>query len=52
MTGPAINHFQQVPVPFWGVLALAITAVEVKRVQFAWQGGAGRPKADPKLTPS
>eukprot|EP00227_Mantoniella_beaufortii_P008275 CAMPEP_0197589596 /NCGR_PEP_ID=MMETSP1326-20131121/10489_1 /TAXON_ID=1155430 /ORGANISM="Genus nov. species nov., Strain RCC2288" /LENGTH=288 /DNA_ID=CAMNT_0043154549 /DNA_START=68 /DNA_END=934 /DNA_ORIENTATION=+ len=37
ITGPAIDHFQQVPVPFWAALGVAIIAVEVNRVNFAWQ---------------
>jgi len=37
VTGPAINHFQQVPAPFWGGLGALIFVVEASRVQIAWQ---------------
>jgi len=37
VTGPAINHFQQVPGLFWGLLGAAIFTVEASRVQYAWQ---------------
>jgi hypothetical protein len=37
VTGPAINHFQQVPTPFWGLLGALIFSVEASRVQRAWQ---------------
>jgi hypothetical protein len=37
VTGPAINHFQQVPTPFWLVLGAVIFISESQRVQFAWQ---------------
>jgi len=37
VTGPAINHFQQVPATFWGLLGAAIFTVESFRVQYAWQ---------------
>ena len=37
VTGPAIDHFQQVPSLFWGGIAAAIFAAEATRVQFAWQ---------------
>ena len=37
VTGPAINHFQQVPATFWGLLGAFIFVVESNRVQYAWQ---------------
>lgn len=37
VTGPAINHFQQVPATFWGLLGASIFVVEASRVQIAWQ---------------
>ena len=37
VTGPAIDHFQQVPALFWGGIAAAIFTTEAARVQFAWQ---------------
>eukprot|EP00740_Mantoniella_antarctica_P019929 CAMPEP_0198684784 /NCGR_PEP_ID=MMETSP1468-20131203/12703_1 /TAXON_ID=1461545 /ORGANISM="Mantoniella sp, Strain CCMP1436" /LENGTH=150 /DNA_ID=CAMNT_0044429845 /DNA_START=264 /DNA_END=713 /DNA_ORIENTATION=+ len=37
VTGPAIDHFQQVPTPFWGLLGAVIFTVEASRVQRAWQ---------------
>jgi|AntAceMinimDraft_1070359.scaffolds.fasta_scaffold11446_2 hypothetical protein len=37
ITGPAINHFQQVPTPFWGLLGAAILFVEANRINYAWQ---------------
>ena len=37
VTGPAIDHFQQVPGLFWGLLGAAIFVVESFRVQYAWQ---------------
>nr|DAA05943.1 TPA_inf: chloroplast light-harvesting complex protein precursor LI818;1 [Micromonas pusilla] len=37
VTGPAINHFQQVPLPFWLGLGALIFIVEASRVQIAWQ---------------
>ena len=37
VTGPAINHFQQVPAPFWALLGVSILAVESRRVLIAWQ---------------
>jgi len=36
VTGPAINHFQQVPGLFWGLIAAVIFAAESTRVQKAW----------------
>ena len=37
VTGPAINHFQQVPATFWGLIGAFIFIVESNRVQYAWQ---------------
>jgi hypothetical protein len=37
VTGPAVNHFQQVPAVFWGAIGAAIFTAEAQRVQFAWQ---------------
>ena len=37
VTGPAINHFQQVPGLFWGLLGATIFTIEASRVQYAWQ---------------
>jgi hypothetical protein len=37
VTGPAINHFQQVPATFWGLIGAFIFVVESNRVQYAWQ---------------
>ena len=37
VTGPAVNHFQQVPLPFWIGLGALIFFVETSRVQIAWQ---------------
>jgi hypothetical protein len=37
VTGPAINHFQQVPGTFWGLLGAFVFTVEANRVQTAWQ---------------
>tara|TARA_B110000977_G_C11087840_1_gene495467 strand:- start:3001 stop:3753 length:753 start_codon:yes stop_codon:yes gene_type:complete len=37
VTGPAINHFQQVPLPFWLWLGSAIALAEAFRVQKGWE---------------
>ena len=37
VTGPAINHFQQVPETFWLLLGAFIFFAETSRVQIAWQ---------------
>merc|ERR1711943_183069 len=37
VTGPAIDHFQQVPGLFWGLLGAFIFTIEASRVQYAWQ---------------
>ncbi len=36
ITGPAINHFQQVPTPFWLMLTLFIGWCETYRAQVGW----------------
>lgn len=36
ITGPAINHFQQVPPPFWYALGVVIFIGEATRVQKGW----------------
>jgi len=36
VTGPAIDHFQQVPGLFWGLLGAVIFSAETTRVQKAW----------------
>ena len=37
VTGPAVNHFQQVPLPFWFAIGTAIAIAESVRVQKGWQ---------------
>ena len=37
ITGPAIDHFQQVPGIAWGLIGAAIFVAEASRVQLAWQ---------------
>ena len=37
VTGPAVNHFQQVPEAFWLGLGAVIFLIETSRVQIAWQ---------------
>merc|ERR1712032_1113119 len=34
--GPAINHFQQVPTPFWLALGAIIAAIELNRASTGW----------------
>jgi hypothetical protein len=36
ISGPAINHFAQVPQPFWEILVLTIGVSEVYRAQVGW----------------
>jgi len=36
VSGPAISHLSQVPVPFWFVLVAAIGAAEQKRATVGW----------------
>lgn len=38
VTGPAINHFQQVPAPFWGLLGAFIFYNETQRVNVGLRG--------------
>ena len=37
ITGPAIDHFQQVPGIAWGLIGAGIFIVEASRIQIAWQ---------------
>jgi len=34
--GPAINHFQQVPQPFWSIVVIGIAMAEAYRLQEGW----------------
>ena len=43
VSGPAITHLSQVPVPFWMLLTIAIGASEQKRATIGW--------VDPKDVP-
>ncbi|GMI15238.1 hypothetical protein TrVE_jg247 [Triparma verrucosa] len=43
ISGPAINHFAQVPSPFWEVLVLGIGVAEVYRAQVGWVSPADSP---------
>ncbi len=36
VTGPAITHLQQVPAPFWTILAISIAKLELDRAQYGW----------------
>lgn len=36
ISGPAITHLSQVPLPFWTVLVLAISYFELERSQYGW----------------
>jgi hypothetical protein len=45
VTGPAIDHFQQVPIPFWFAIGATIAIAESARVQAGWQN----PGASDKL---
>ena len=36
VTGPAINHFQQVPGLVWGLVGTTIFVAECSRIQFGW----------------
>jgi hypothetical protein len=47
--GPAITHLTQVPVIFWGVLAIAIGAAEIKRAEIGWVDPAEVPVDQPGL---
>jgi hypothetical protein len=47
--GPAITHLTQVPVIFWGVLAIAIGASEIKRAEIGWVDPAEVPVDQPGL---
>lgn len=37
VTGPAVKHFDQVPLPFWFLLAATIGVSEATRIQAGWQ---------------
>merc|ERR1719183_3040107 len=37
ISGPAINHFAQVPQPFWEILVLTIGVSETYRAQVGWK---------------
>lgn len=41
ITGPAINHFQQVPEYFWLPLVFAISLAEIYRAQLGWTNPVG-----------
>jgi hypothetical protein len=47
--GPAITHLTQVPIMFWGVLAIAIGAAEIKRAEIGWVDPAEVPVDQPGL---
>merc|ERR1712232_1381039 len=36
VSGPAITHLSQVPVPFWLLLTISIAAAEQKRATIGW----------------
>lgn len=38
ISGPAITHIPQVPVPFWGALAVAIGGLEIRRAEKGFVG--------------
>jgi len=44
VTGPAINHFQQVPLPFWFALGSVIAFAEATRIQKGWASPFDAPK--------
>lgn len=49
ITGPAISHLAQVPVAFWGLLAIAIGAAEIKRADIGWVEPTNVPVGQPGL---
>jgi hypothetical protein len=49
VSGPAITHLTQVPTIFWGVLAVAIGAAEIKRAETAFVEPENVPVAKPGL---
>ena len=49
VTGPAITHLSQVPVPFWFTLATFIGAAEQKRAELGWVDPADVPVDQPGL---
>jgi hypothetical protein len=49
VTGPAITHLTQVPTLFWGVLAIAIGAAEIKRAETGFVEPENVPVSNPGL---
>ena len=49
VSGPAITHLTQVPTIFWGVLAIAIGAAEIKRAEKGWVEPENVPVSKPGL---
>ena len=49
ISGPAITHLPQVPVIFWGCLAIAIGAAEIKRAEIGWVEPENAPFDKPGL---
>jgi hypothetical protein len=49
VSGPAITHLTQVPTIFWGILAVAIGAAEIKRAETGWVEPENVPVSKPGL---
>jgi Chlorophyll A-B binding protein len=49
VSGPAITHLTQVPTIFWGILAIAIGAAEIKRAETGWVEPEKVPVSKPGL---
>ena len=49
VSGPAITHLSQVPVPFWLLLTIAIGASEQKRATIGWVEPENTPVDQPGL---
>jgi Chlorophyll A-B binding protein len=49
VSGPAITHLTQVPTVFWGALAVAIGAAEIKRAEKGWVEPENVPVSKPGL---
>jgi Chlorophyll A-B binding protein len=49
VSGPAITHLTQVPTIFWGILAIAIGAAEIKRAEKGWVEPENVPVSKPGL---
>ena len=49
VSGPAITHLSQVPVPFWMLLTIAIGAAEQKRATIGWVEPENVPVSKPGL---